>query len=530
MIFDRLEQSALRSDVSWSPLDDRFYSADPSVFSSFTGFPVTPESAKRASAVFGCNSCIAETVAGLGCHVMRRLDSDGRDRARDHPLYRTLRFQTNAARQTSPFEFFSDQQMHLGLRGNTYAEIRQSRDRIDLVPIHPTLVTVDTLFDGRLRYEVRDPKTGRTRTLLQDEMLHVRDLSDDGVVGQARAVLAREAIAVASAGEAYVGGFFRNDATGRLVMEHPGPAIPTKDKRDENAAAVREQYAGWGKTSRTMITYGGVKVKEIGKAGDGAFIVDPRKFQIADVARFWRVPLWMIGLEEKSTSWGSGIEQQFLAFVNLTIRAWTERWSQAIMLAFFDEEEQEEFFIDFNFKSLLKGDLKSRMEAYQIGRQIGMWSPNDLLAKEDESPRPGGDTYQETIQGAPPNPGDPDDADGPQAFTVPAPLIADAVNRIVAAEVRDVLERDPADPEKRAAWLPKAWAKRREYTVSVLTPFAESVGLPSWLVSAAADRIERTGLAATAERPGTWASRSAEVSAIIDETFRAGRGITERAA
>lgn len=49
--------------------------------------------------------------------------------------------------------------------------------------------------------------------------------------------------------------------------------------------------------------------------------------------------------------------------------------------------------VRFNLAGLLRGDLKSRYEAYQIGRRNGWLSANDVRRLEDLNPVPGGDDY-----------------------------------------------------------------------------------------------------------------------------------------
>ena len=271
-IVDRLQQSRLRAE-SWGPIDDRWYQPVDSFASTFAGFPVGPDTSKRVSAVFACVSLIAETVASLPCILYRRLDDDGaKERARDHRLYRTLRFRPNP--WMTIIDFLGCGQMHAGLRGNAYNEIKDDGSTVELHPIHPDLMTVEQLESGRVRYKVRHPKTGEERILLQEQVVHVRDLSSDGFTGQARSVLAREAIAVAAAGEAFVAGFFKNDATGRLIIKHPGrlDAAKKKELREE----FQDNYAGWSKRSKAMLLTHGVDVSELGKQSDSGFIVDPR--------------------------------------------------------------------------------------------------------------------------------------------------------------------------------------------------------------------------------------------------------------
>lgn len=486
MLFDKM----LKADVNWNPLDDRWYSNDPgSLSSTFSNFRVTADTANRVSAVFACNSLLLETLAATPCDLYRRLDNGGKEKAKDHPLYSTVRRMANDS--MTAMEMFGMMQGHTGLRGLSIAEIRNRGARVDLVPIHPAMVTVDQLPTGRLRFRVRDPKAGSERTLLQDEVLMIRDTTWDGITGQARASLAREAIAVAAAGEAFVGGFFKNDASGRLVLTHPGPGVPEKKLREEFRDDIQRQYAGWKNSRRVMTLWGGVTANEVGKLEDGAFIVDPRKFQVADVARYWRVPGFMIGLEEKSTSWGSGLEQQIRGFIAFTMRYWFTLWQSSMSRDLLTEDEREEYFFEFNLDDLLRGDTLQQVQALAIERMNGALSPDEWRIIRNRNPREddGGSKFQDSPSWAAPNganlPGmerrqstNNQDQQDSQA-SIPEPILADAVQRIHTRETHR-LENRPKVAEKGAdflAWARTAYADHRAYAEKVLAPLATAYGV-----------------------------------------------------
>ena len=520
-LYSRLQHSGLRADVNWSNVNSRWYGSISSGASTFAGFPMGPDLAKRVSAVFACTSLIAETLASLPVILYRKTGDDEKERATDHPLYRTLRFRPNV--WMTPIDFYGCGQMHAGLRGNAYNEIVINDGEIHLEPLHPDLVTVEQLDTKRLRYQYTDPALGEQRTLTQDQVVHVRDLAEDAVTGQARAVLAREAIAVSAAAEAFVGGYFKNDATGRLHYMHPGNL--NSEKRKEIREMIAENVAGWANRAKTMITSHGVKVEELGKHDDSGFIVDPRNFQVADIARFWRCPLFMIGLEEKSTTWGTGIEAQKQGFVDFTIKPWTDRWAQALTQALLTKEEQKEFFIEFLFADLVRGDLKTRFEAYKTGREIGVWNPNEIRKKENEGPREGGEEYQDTTPGAAPN-ASRESTEEPEA-EVPQALRVDAVSRIANAECGAVKrhgKKAQDDLVKWTLWVQQHYGAHRDYASKVLEPIGEAFAVESWRINAMIDRIAWTGLMGLANGvPEGWDERRhTEIATIIDECLSAG--------
>jgi len=138
----------------------------------------------------------------------------------------------------------------------------------------------------------------------------------------------------------------------------------------------------------------GMKYHTIGIAPEDAQFLETRKYQVNEICRIFRVPPHLIGDLERATF--SNIEHQSIEFVQHTIRPWLVRWEQEISRSLLDERERLIYFAKFNVDGLLRGDYKSRMEGYAIGRQNGWLSANDIRRLEDLPPIPeeqGGDEY-----------------------------------------------------------------------------------------------------------------------------------------
>jgi hypothetical protein len=58
---------------------------------------------------------------------------------------------------------------------------------------------------------------------------------------------------------------------------------------------------------------------------------------------------------------------------------------------FIDSELDDGYYVKFNVDTILRGDLKTRYEAYRTGIQGGFLMPNEARAKEDMPPAEGGD-------------------------------------------------------------------------------------------------------------------------------------------
>jgi HK97 family phage portal protein len=357
--------------------------------SSVSGAYVSAESSMRIAAVHASVSVISKTVASLPLHVYERT-STGKQRAVAHPLYELLHASPNAW-QTS-FEFRSMMQWNLCLRGNAFALIVWAdRDRVlELIPLHPDRMTVGQLDDLTLTYEYLRPNGARV-VFPAEEILHIRGLSSDGILGRSVISDARDVIGIAQATQEYAGRLFKNDATPGVVIQSPKPL------GKEAAARLRDSwndaFAGSGNARRTAVLEDGLTVEKLSMTADDAQFLETRKFTRSEIAGLFGVPAHLIGDLERSTF--SNIEHQGIEFATHCIRPWVVNWEQAIARALLTAPRK--YFAEFNLDALTRGDLKSRYDAYAIGRNWGWLSANDIRALENMNAIDGGDTYLQPL-------------------------------------------------------------------------------------------------------------------------------------
>jgi HK97 family phage portal protein len=228
-------------------------------------------------------------------------------------------------------------------------------------------------------------------TLKREDVLHFKGLGFDGLVGYSPIAIARNAIGMAIAAENYGATFFANGANPSGVLEHP------EGLGKESTLDIRETwnalYRGNGNHSIAVLD-DGLKFKPITIPPDQAQFLETRKYQLGEIARIFGVPLHMIGDLERATF--SNIEHQSIEFVTRTINPWVKRLEQCMDLALLTPAERKVYSIRFNLDAMLRGDYKTRMEGYKIGRQNGWLSANDIRDLEHMNPIPadeGGDKY-----------------------------------------------------------------------------------------------------------------------------------------
>jgi len=388
--------SPFRADVSGAPApwDDYWYR--PIGAASASGLRVDANSAKRIAAVLACVGIIGRNIGMMPFRIYTDTANGEKRPVPNHPVYQMLATRPNA-RQT-PFEFFQMMQGHVELRGNAYAEIIPgTRSAVEqLVPLHPDRTEIKQLQTGRLLYVYDDPVTKQKRTLVEEEVFHLRNWSDDGISGQSTVSMGCDVFGTALAEQDYAARFFKNDA-------RPGGIIEGTNFRDEEA--VKLFRAQWQESQtaanrhKTALLPQGLSYREIGVKPSDAQLLDARKFSRIEICSIFGVPPHLIGETEKTATYAS-VEQFNIMFAVQCLLPRIVMWEQAIQR---DLILQPRFYPKFSMAALLRGDTASRYAAYKIAIECGWLCQDDVRALEDLNPIPDGSgkTYWRPLNWAP---------------------------------------------------------------------------------------------------------------------------------
>lgn len=362
-------------------------------YETASGVSVTESSAMRVAAAWRCVNIISGTVGTLPLDLIRRVSEVERQPATGHSLRKVLTVKPN--HWQTPSEFRRMMQAHLLLRGNAYAlKVTVSGNLVALVPIHPDKVTVEQKADMSLAYRV-SLSGGRYRILSAKEMFHLRGMSLDGVTGLSVLGHMRESLGLSLSMERHGATVFKNGARVSMVLKHPNKLGKEGLEFLRNSLDAYRQ--GGEAEGKALILEEGMEAGPLAMTSEDAQWIESRKFSRSDIAMFFGVPPHMIGDTEKSTSWGSGIEQQGIGFVTYTLNDWLKTWEEAIKRDLIAEREWETLDARFYTQGLMRGDVKARWESYVKARQWGILNANEVRALEDMNPRLDGrgDEYAE---------------------------------------------------------------------------------------------------------------------------------------
>jgi HK97 family phage portal protein len=351
---------------------------------SAAGPNVSGATAIRLAAVFACTRVCAETLASLPIGIYRELKSGGREPARDHPA-QELFLEPNPW-QTG-MEFFEMLQGHLELRGNAYAlKVPGGGRAIDqLIPLHPDRVKVYLLPDHRLRYEVTSYSSGQIDKYNQEQILHLRAWSSDGIMGMSTISAGAEVIGVGLAQQEHRARFFHNSAIPGLAVE---TTKLTTEATEILRASLAEGFSG-SNAFKAMIVPPNMTVKALGVSNKDSQLIEAGNATRTDICGMFRVPPHKVGDLSKGTF--SNIEQQNIEFATDCMRPRIVRFERRLdrdivgsLRAF--ESAAGDYYVTFNMDALFRGDMKSRYEAMSQGINSGWLVRNEARASEGKNP------------------------------------------------------------------------------------------------------------------------------------------------
>lgn len=350
---------------------------------SHAGSTVNEQSAMRVATVFRCVRLIADVLGTLPLKLMKK-DGDSRLQADEHELYDLLHSSPNDY-QTA-FEFKRLLTEHILLEGNAYALKVKSRNKIiALLPINPYQVTPKMLQTGEVVY-IYTNEQGSQKLYSSDEIFHLRGYSRDGIKGRSIISQAREAIGVALTTENHGANVFKNGT-------HVGSVLETTEKLSKEAYERlkddMQSRSGSDQAGKNMILEEGLSYKPIGMSLDDAQFIGTREFTSGDICKFFGVPPHLVGDTNKATSWGKGIEEQNIGFVNYTLLPHIVNWQERAKKSLLNSNEKK-FYFRFSLQSLLRGDMKTRFEVLKGLVQFGIISPDEARKLEDMNPRTDG--------------------------------------------------------------------------------------------------------------------------------------------
>lgn len=346
---------------------------------SLAGPVVSETSSLGMPAVWRAVNLIAGSIASLPLHAYRA-DGDTRQLV---STGRAAKLLVKPHPDLTPFELWETVLAHVLLWGNGYLRlVRKPLGQLEeLWVVHPARVKAGRASDGQKVYAV----DGGRHAWTDNEVLHLPGFGYDGVCGVSPIRVARQGVGLALAAEEYGARLFGSGSLASGVLQTEARLTP--EQADATQARWEAKRAGLGGAHKVIVLDSGVKFHQLAIPPEDAQFLESRSFQVAEIARMFGVPPHMLMDTDKSTSWGTGIEQQTLGWVIFTLRPWLTRIEQRVTRIL----KPEPVYARFSIEGLLRGDSAARSEYYRKMWEIGAYSTNEVRALEEMGPVDGGD-------------------------------------------------------------------------------------------------------------------------------------------
>lgn len=351
---------------------------------------ISESTAMACSAVYRCVTLEAGVIAGLPLKIYRQQDDGQRVEVRNHRLAPLLQQAPFPGRALTAFSWRELWGVNVLLWGNHYSAVRYDGAGrvIGFETFSPWQVQVVRLpqYPGVNFYNCTH-ENGLSETIRQEDMIHIPGPGFDGRQGLSRIQsFARGSIGLALTMEERTGRVHQNAAMPSGVLEVPGRMSDEailRAKAEFNAA-----HAGLSKWGGTVVVDDGAKYTPFQLSPQDLQTIEARRYQVSDISRFFGVPLHLLNETDKTTSWGTGLSENTLAYLIFTLDADLSRIESELNYKLFSGSE---YFVEFDRDGLLSMDPVKSAQVTAQEISSGTQTINEARRKKNRPPVEGGD-------------------------------------------------------------------------------------------------------------------------------------------
>ncbi|OZI64610.1 phage portal protein [Bordetella genomosp. 4] len=362
--------------------------------SSSAGVNVNDHNVLQLSAVWACVRLISETLGTLPLG-MNEKTTTGKRPAPQHWLHSIIGTQPNSDSIASVF--WESVVATMLLRGNAHCEkLMIGEKTVGLQFLYPHRLSISRLGAGTKEYRYTDDD-GRQRIIPESRIWTIPGWSLNGKTGVSVIRYGAEVFGAALATDEAASGVFKRGLMPTTWFKYP--KVLKDNQREEARLFIEDRLSGAVNAGRPAILEADMEVGTIGINPADAQLLQSRGYSVEEICRWFRVPPWMVGHTEKSTSWGTGIEQQMIGFLVFTLGPWLKRIEQSISKDLLSPIERMRYYPKFSVEGLLRADSAARASFYSVMVNNGILTRDEVRELEDRAPM-GGNAAVLTVQTA----------------------------------------------------------------------------------------------------------------------------------
>lgn len=365
--------------------------------SSLAGARVTVKDTLGYSPIFRAVNLIGNAVAKCKPIIYERTEGGrGRDkrRAMDHPSWRPTVRRANQLMSAGMFRKTITVNAILEGNGIAYVARKVNGAVEEYIPLLPDRTGM-AVFDTKIGEDSPFPSggnvmywtlvAGRVHWLLPENIIHIRNLTYNGVWGLNVNELMRETLGLGIAARDAGSRFYGQGMMSSGVLYMP-PGMKDEMVQETFVKGIKEQSQGLGRASRLLILEEGAKYEKLSVDPNVAQALETRQFSVREIANIIGCQSHKLG-DTGRTSYAS-LEQSNQEHLDDDIDPWLMWWEESLEEVALTESQKEDgtFFVECNRKALLRTDLAARTAYYTAGVNGGWLSANSILRTEGDDP------------------------------------------------------------------------------------------------------------------------------------------------
>lgn len=342
---------------------------------------VSPITAFSIASYYGSVRVIADMLASQP-FILYEGDNKKRTTAKEHPLYSLLNVRPHP--QQSSFVFRRTMMTNALTYGFAIARIIKDQfgRPMEFKALDSAKVLIYQTLDEEIYFTYQNGSQKSSFFMLHEsEFIHLKAMDFGGLTGYAPSGYQHQTIKVSLSSREFVDSYY-----GKSTFM--GGILTAPNKIDEESAKkIKSNFKesnkpGVQNSGDVAVLSGGLTYQAIGRTPVESQMVEFFNKCDSDIYKVLGVPPFMLGDVTSSTSWGSGIEQQFIGFVNVTLMPWIRQFEEEINYKCLRADEVGTYFSKIDLNDLLQGDIKTRMEYIRTMIQNGVINQNEARTME----------------------------------------------------------------------------------------------------------------------------------------------------
>lgn len=355
---------------------------------------ISPNKMKEVT-MYTCIRILTDTVSKLPLKLYKETD-EGTVKASSHYLYQKLKLRPN--KNMSSSDFWKTVEYQRTYHGHSVVVI-ETLPNGKVNSLHPLdMANVEIWYDNAqvigkntaLWYVYKQTTGGKTKEykFRSDEVLHFKGMTADGITGMAIKDYLATTIENLQYGTDYTNKHFSGGLQAKGILQYTGDV--SEDGMNRLKERFEKMATGMNNVGKILPVPVGFTFSTINSTMADSQFFEMNNLSIRQIASAFGIKQHMIN--DLSGAKFNNVQQQNEEFYRDTLHPIFNMYEQELTYKLLTEKEvRDGHFFQFNVDAILRTDLKTRYEAYNIGIQAGFITPNEARMKEDMPTTPDGD-------------------------------------------------------------------------------------------------------------------------------------------